>query len=142
MLLRVYSERKSIAISAMAFGYVHIINLLNGMTYNNLIFVTGQMTWATIIGILYGYMFIKTGNLYANMLLHWTANGLSNCFMFLPSVAPEVHAVLNIVFNIRLMSTIISLLWVIIISKIWPLVETKVSRDIEHQEILPELPIV
>jgi membrane protease YdiL (CAAX protease family) len=121
MLLQVYSERKAIAGSAVTFGYVHIINLLNGpITYSSVIFVTGQITWATIIGLLYGYMFLKTGNLYANMFLHWSANGLSNCFMFLPYVTPEIHAMLNIVFNIGLMSTAISILWIVLVCKYWP----------------------
>ncbi len=122
MLLQVYSERKAIAGSAVAFGYVHIINLLNGpITYASLVFVAGQITWTTIIGVLYGYMFLKTGNLYANMFLHWTANGLSNCFMYLPYVTPETHALLNIVFNIGLMSTLLSLLWIALVNKFWPL---------------------
>jgi membrane protease YdiL (CAAX protease family) len=122
ILLQIYSERKAIAGSAVVFGYVHIINLLNGpITYASLIFVTGQITWTTIIGVLYGYMFLKTGNLYANMFLHWTANGLSNCFMYLPYVSPGTHALLNIVFNIGLMSTLISLLWVALVNKYWPL---------------------
>ncbi len=121
MLLQVYSERKAIAVSAGAFGYVHILNLLNGITYNNFLFVAGQITWATIIGVLYGYMFLKTGNLYANMLLHWTANGLSNCFMFLPAVTPEMHVILNILLNIGLMSTILSIGWVALVNRYWPL---------------------
>ena len=122
MLLQVYSEQKAIAGSAVSFGYVHIINLLNGpITHSSLVFVAGQITWTTIIGVLYGYMFIKTGNLYANMLLHWTANGLSNCFMYLPHVSPEIHALLNIVFNIGFMSTLISILWVALMNKYWPL---------------------
>jgi membrane protease YdiL (CAAX protease family) len=122
ILLQAYSERTAIVGSAVTFGYVHIINLLNGpITYSSLIFVAGQITWATIIGLLYGYMFLKTGNLYANMLLHWTANGLGNCFMYLPYVTPEIHALLNIVFNIGLMSTVISILWVALVNKYWPL---------------------
>jgi len=122
MLLQVYSERKAIVGSSVAFGYVHILNLLNGpLTYTSLVFVAGQITWATIIGLLYGYMFLKTGNLYANMFLHWTANGLGNCFMFLPYVTPDIHALLNIVFNIGLMSTVISILWVALVNKYWPL---------------------
>ncbi|KXH77333.1 MAG: hypothetical protein AM326_05195 [Candidatus Thorarchaeota archaeon SMTZ-45] len=106
MLLQVYSERRAIAISAVAFGYVHILNLLNGLTYNNLIFVIGQIVWASIIGVLYGYMFLKTGNLYANM--------------FLPSVTPEMHVMLNIIFNIGLMSTTMSILWVALVNRYWP----------------------
>ena len=121
MLLRVYSERKANIGSAVAFGYVHILNLLNGFTYANLVFVAAQIVWTTIIGLLYGYMFLKTGNLYANMFLHWFANGCNNCFMYLPYVTPEVHALLNIAFNIGLMSTVISILWVVLVNKIWPL---------------------
>jgi len=121
MFLQVYSERKAIVGSAAAFGYVHIINLLSAFTYANLVFVAGQIIWATIIGLLYGYMFLKTGNLYANMFLHWFANGCSNCFMYLPYVTPEIHALLNIVFNIGLMSTVISILWVALVNKYWPL---------------------
>jgi len=128
MLLQVYSERKAIAGSAVAFGYVHIVNLLNGFTYSNLVFVAGQIIWATIIGLLYGYMFLKTGNLYANMFLHWFANGMANCFMYLPSVTPEIHALLNILFNIGLMSTVISILWVALVNKYWPLA-TQEERD-------------
>ena len=137
MMLQVYSERKAIAGSAVTFGYVHIINLLNGpITYASMVFVAGQITWTTIIGVLYGYMFIKTGNLYANMFLHWTANGLSNCFMYLPYVTPETHALLNIVFNIGLMSTLISLLWVALVDKYWPLSnrENQVGRTLERSK--------
>ncbi|MGD9395420.1 MAG: type II CAAX endopeptidase family protein [Candidatus Thorarchaeota archaeon] len=136
MLLQVYSERKAIAGSAVAFGYVHILNLLNGpITYASLVFVAGQITWTTIIGVLYGYMFIKTGNLYANMFLHWTANGLSNCFMYLPYVTPEIHALLNIVFNIGLMSTLISLLWVALVNKYWP----RSNRENQMERTLEKL---
>ena len=132
MLLRVYSERKAIIGSAAAFGYVHIINLLNAFTYENLVFVAGQIIWATIIGLLYGYMFLKTGNLYANMLLHWFANGCGNCFMYLPYVTPEIHALLNILFNIGLMSTVISIIWVALINRLWPLSKQRPLSDMHR----------
>ncbi|MBE0527377.1 MAG: CPBP family intramembrane metalloprotease, partial [Candidatus Thorarchaeota archaeon] len=133
MFLQAYSQRKAIAGSAVTFGYVHVLNLLNGpLTYDLVIFVVGQIIWATIIGILYGYMFLITGNLYANMFLHWFANGLGNCFMYLPYVTPEVHALLNIIFNIGLMSTLMSLGWIFLVNKYWPLkkkIETEFTND-------------
>ncbi len=132
ILLRVYSERKAIVGSAVAFGYVHILNLLNGFTYANLVFVIGQITWATIIGLLYGYMFLKTGNLYANMFLHWFANGMGNCFMYLPYVTPEIHALLNIIFNIGLMSTVISIVWVALVNRFWSLTKQRPLSDMHH----------
>jgi membrane protease YdiL (CAAX protease family) len=106
----------------VAFGYGHILNLLNGpITYASLVFVGAQIIWTTIIGLLYGLMFLRTGNLYANMLLHWTANSFGNCFMYLPFVTPEIHAMFNIIFNIGLMSTILSILWVVLVNRLWPL---------------------
>ena len=133
MFLQAFSQRKAIAGSAVTFGYVHVLNLLNGpLTYDLVTFVVGQIIWATIIGILYGYMFLITGNLYANMFLHWFANGLGNCFMYLPYVTPEVNALLNIVFNIGLMSTLMSLGWIFLVNKFWPLkkkIETEFTND-------------
>jgi len=135
MLLQVYSKRKAIAVSAATFGYVHILNLMNGPpTYELVTFVLGQIVWATIIGILYGYMFLITGNLYANMFLHWSANGLGNCFMCLPSVTPELHAFFNIIFNIGLMSTIISLLWIFLVNKHWPLKRIDETQSLNDEK--------
>ena len=106
------------------------LKILNGpITYASLVFVGGQITWTSIIGLLYGYMFLRTGNLYANMLLHWTANSLGNCFMYLPYVSPEFHALFNIVFNIGIMSTIISILWVVLVNRLWPLEKQKPISD-------------
>ena len=131
MLLQAYSKRKAIAISAVTFGYIHILNLLNGpLTYELVTFVVGQIIWASIIGILYGYMFLIAGNLYANMFLHCFANGMSNCFMYLPYVTPEVHALLNIIFNIGLMSTVISLCWIFLVDKYWPLKKIEETESI------------
>jgi len=136
MLLQVYSKRKAIAGSAVAFGYVHILNILNGPpTYELVTFVFAQIIWATIIGILYGYLFLITGNLYANMFLHWFANGLSNCFMYLPSATPEIHALLNIIFNIGLMSTVISLLWIFLVNRYWPLTKIEETESIDDEKV-------
>jgi membrane protease YdiL (CAAX protease family) len=135
MFLQVYSKRKAIVGSAVTFGYIHIINLLNGpLTYELVTFVVGQIIWATIIGILYGYMFLITGNLYANMFLHWFANGLSNCFIYLPYVTPEIHALLNIFFNIGLMSTLMSLGWIFLINKYWPLKNIEETQTIWNEK--------
>ena len=122
MLLKIYPKRTAILGSAILFGYGHLLNLLNGpFTYELVIFVCAQIIWTTIHGVLYGYMFLITGNLYANMLLHLSVNGMGNCFMYLPYASPETHAVLNIVFNLGLISTLISLGWIFLIAKYWPL---------------------
>jgi membrane protease YdiL (CAAX protease family) len=125
MLLKVYSKRIAIFGSSILFGYGHLLNLLNGpLTYELVLFVGAQVVWTTIHGVLYGHMFLITGNLYANMLLHLSVNGMGNCFMYLPLVTPEIHAVLNIVFNLGLISTVFSLGCVFLIKKYWPLTTT------------------
>ena len=122
MFLKIYSKRMAILGSAILFGYGHLLNLLNGpFAYELVIFVCAQIIWTTIHGVLYGYMFLITGNLYANMLLHLSVNGMGNCFMYLPYASPETHAVLNIVFNLGLISTLISFGWIFLIAKYWPL---------------------
>lgn len=122
MLLRVYSKRTAIFGSAILFGYGHLLNLLNGpLTYELVLFVSAQIIWATIHGILYGHMFILTGNLYANMFLHLSVNGMGNCFIYMPYVTPEISAILNIIFNIGLVSTLIALGWIFLVNKHWPL---------------------
>jgi len=122
MLIKVYSKRTAIFGSAILFGYGHLLNLLNGpLTYELVLFVVAQVVWTSIHGILYGYMFLTTGNLYANMFLHLSVNGMGNCFMYLPYVTPEIHAVLNIVFNIGLISTVFCLGWIFLVKRYWPL---------------------
>jgi membrane protease YdiL (CAAX protease family) len=130
MLLRVYSKRKAIFGSAILFGYVHLLNLLNGpLTYELVLFVGAQVVWTSIHGILYGYMFLITGNLYANMFLHLSVNGMGNCFIYMPYVTPEVSAILNILFNIGLVSTLICLGWIFLVSRYWPL-KSRISQNI------------
>ncbi len=122
MLLKAYSKRTAIFGSAILFGYVHLLNLLNGpLTYELALFVIAQVVWTSIHGILYGYMFLITENLYANMFLHLSVNGMGNCFIYMPYVTPEVSAILNIIFNIGLVSTLICLGWIFLVRRYWSL---------------------
>jgi len=122
MLLKTYSKRTAVLGSALLFGCVHLLNTLNGpFTYELVLFVGAQVVWTTIHGILYGYMFLITGNLYANMFLHLSVNGMGNCFIYMPYVTPEISAILNILFNIGLVSTMIGLGWIFLVKKYWPI---------------------
>lgn len=124
MLLKVYSKRTAILGSALLFGYGHLLNLLNGpLTYELLLFVGAQVVWTSIHGVLYGYMFLMTGNLYANMFLHLSVNGMGNCFIYMPYVTPEASAILNIIFNIGFVSTVFCLGWVFLVRRYWSLSE-------------------
>lgn len=122
LFLKAYSERRAIALSAIAFGLMHFVNLLNApLTYSSVLFVSGMVFWTTIHGLMYGVMFLKVGNLYPNMALHWTVNGLGNCLIYLPGAAIESYVAFNIVFNIGLFSSLLGILWILLVSKYWPL---------------------
>lgn len=122
LFLKVYSERRAIVLSAIAFGTMHIVNLLNApLTFDSIMFVSGMVLWTTIHGLMYGVMFLKVGNLYPNMALHWTVNGLGNCFIYMPGASTITYVSFNIVFNIGILSSILGILWILLVNKYWPL---------------------
>jgi membrane protease YdiL (CAAX protease family) len=48
-----YSKRKSIVFSSLAFGIIHIFNIFSG---RDPVWVSGQVIWAFILGLFYGYL--------------------------------------------------------------------------------------
>jgi len=71
VFLNKYSERRSIIFSSLAFGLMHLLNLTNGA---NVVWVMGQVTWAVIIGLFYGYVFVRTRSLLPSMIVHYLGN--------------------------------------------------------------------
>jgi len=71
VFLNKYSERKSIFISSLVFGLMQLLNLTNGA---NVVWVMGQVTWAFIIGLFYGYVFVRTRSLLPSMIVHYLGN--------------------------------------------------------------------
>jgi len=113
MLLDRHSERKSIGLSAGAFGGIHILNLLNGPpTTELLIGVLAQILWATSYGLFYGYLFIKTRNLIPCMVMHYVGNGFISFWWFTPNASFPVYTILMLVFYVGLFPTILSIVWV------------------------------
>jgi membrane protease YdiL (CAAX protease family) len=66
-----YSERKSIVFSSLGFGLVHALNLVNGA---DPVWTMGQIVWAFIIGLFYGYVFVRTRSLLPSMIVHYLGN--------------------------------------------------------------------
>jgi len=71
VFLNKYSEHKSIVFSSLGFGLMHVLNLANGADF---IWVMGQIIWAFIIGLFYGYAFVKTRSLLPPMIVHYLGN--------------------------------------------------------------------
>ncbi|MHA2297473.1 MAG: CPBP family intramembrane glutamic endopeptidase [Candidatus Hodarchaeales archaeon] len=113
LLNKNYSERESIGLSAVVFGVIHFMNLLNGsLTTVLLAGVLAQVIYATSYGLFYGYLFIKTRNLIPNMVLHYVGNGFISFWWYTPAASYPVRLILMLVFYIGLFPTILSITWV------------------------------
>jgi membrane protease YdiL (CAAX protease family) len=127
MLLKRHSERKSIALSAAAFGGIHILNLLNAPLTSQLLFsVFGQILFTSSYGLFYGYLFIKTQNLIPCMILHYIGNGFISFFWYTPNASFQVYTMLMLLFYIGVFPTIMSIIWVRYVS----------SKHVSGQEVI------
>ena len=113
MLLIRHSERKSIALSAAAFGGIHILNFLNGpITPQLLVSVFAQILYTTSYGLFYGYLFIKTQNLIPCMVMHYVGNGFISFFWYTPNASYQIYTILMLFFYIGIIPTSLSILWI------------------------------
>lgn len=116
MLLRVYSQPKAIAFSAAAFGLMHLPTVFTGVP---VVFVLGQVVWAFLFGLFYGYIFVKSGSLLPSMIIHW----LSNVFQepltaYWTTASIPVRAFYGVVFGYGL-AALLSIWWVRFFSARW-----------------------
>jgi len=71
MLLDKYPQRTAIIYSAIAFGATHLLAAFAGQP---LVHTLGQVVWAFLFALFYGYLFIKSGSLLPPMIIHWLSN--------------------------------------------------------------------
>jgi membrane protease YdiL (CAAX protease family) len=86
------SERKAIIFSALGFGLMHLLNLASG---RELVWVMGQVVWAFILGLFYGYVFVRTRSLLPPMIVHYLGN------VFIGSLTPYFCANRAYFYSIR-----------------------------------------
>jgi membrane protease YdiL (CAAX protease family) len=110
VLLRKYSKRKSIIFSSIGFGFMHLLNLLSG---GEPIWVLGQVIWAFILGLFYGYVFVGTRSLLPTMIVHYLSNAfIGSLTGYLQSrAAIEIQALYGVVFSFGLVPTTLMILW-------------------------------
>jgi len=123
-----YSKRKSIVFSSLGFGIIHFFNILSG---RDPVWVTGQVIWAFILGLFYGYLFIKTGSLLPVMLFHYFGNlfvySLTGYIQETASVAIQV--LYGVTFAFGLIPVILMILWIRFFSARWPFEgESKITK--------------
>jgi len=111
-----YSQRKAIIYSAIAFGLMHLPGVFAGQT---LVFTLGQVMWAFLFAIFYGYLFIKSGSLLPPMIIHWLSNVFQAPLTAYWQTAPEaVNALYGVVFGYGLAAFLL-ILWVRFFSARW-----------------------
>jgi membrane protease YdiL (CAAX protease family) len=110
VFLNRYSEWKSIIFSSLGFGLMHLLNLTNGA---DLVVVLGQVAWAFIIGLFYGYIFVRTRSLLPPMIVHYLGNAfISSLLAYLQMWASvEVQVVYGIIFSFGIVPTALMILW-------------------------------
>jgi len=110
VFLRRYSEQKAIIFSALGFGLMHALNLVNGA---DLVWTLGQIVWAFIIGLFYGYVFIRTRSLLPSMIVHYLGNVfISSLVGYIQSKASvEIQVLYGVTFSLGIIPTALMILW-------------------------------
>jgi len=120
MFLRFYNQPKAILFSAICFGLIHILTLLDGHT---LAWTAGQVVWAAILGLFYGYVTVKAGSLLPAMMVHYLGNlfiSAINAYLQNNASVP-MQAVYGIVFTLGIIPTILMMLWTRFFTARWPI---------------------
>jgi membrane protease YdiL (CAAX protease family) len=120
LFLARYPKPTAVAIAALSFGASHMFNLATG---RELTWVLGQAVWATILGLFYGVVTLKSGSLWPAMIVHY----LSNLFVapltwyVQTSASIQTQAIYGVVFSFGLVPTTLMILWVLLFTALWPI---------------------
>ena len=136
LLLKVYSEKKSIIINGFLFGFFHLVNLLNflfGLEYslNYLVQVLFQALYASAIGFFYAYLFVKTKSLIPSIISHYLIDAFVN--LTLPSGFYDLkYVILYFVFltivGLGILPSIINIIIVHLLYKKFPELEEELPQ--------------
>jgi len=116
--LRVYKQPKAILFSALCFGLWHIVSLMDG----DPVWTAGQIVWAAILGLFYGYVTLKTGSLLPAMIVHYLGNlfiSATNAYIQ-TNASTQAEVVYGIVFTFGIIPTILMILWTRLFTR-WPI---------------------
>lgn len=119
LFLAHYSKRSAVLIAAVAFALLHLLNLASG---REAIWVAGQLGWAFMMGVFYGYLFLQTGSLLPPMLVHYLSNAFVGSFAgYMQSQATMGLQVLyGMTFSFGIVPVTLMLLWIKVFTGRWP----------------------
>jgi membrane protease YdiL (CAAX protease family) len=118
VFLSKFSERKSILFSSLGFGLMHLLNLTNG---RELVWVMGQVVWACILGLFYGYVFVRTRSLLPPMIVHYLGNVfISSLTGYMQARASiEIQVLYGILLSLGVLPTTLMILWTRFFASRW-----------------------
>ena len=116
--LRIYDQPKAILYTALCFGLWHIVTLLNG----NPVLTAGNIVWAAILGLFYGYITLRSRSLLPAMMVHYLGNlFVSAINAYIQANASNLSvAVYGVVFTFGIIPTILMILWTRFFTTHWP----------------------
>lgn len=118
VFLRHYDSPRAVLFSALSFGAMHIFKILGGITP---IWAAGNVVWASLLGLFYGYVTLKTGSLLPAMLFHY----LSNLFIYpltayiQTNASIPVQALYGVTLTMGAVPVALMLLWVRFSASSW-----------------------
>jgi membrane protease YdiL (CAAX protease family) len=120
--LRAYDQPKAILFTALCFGLWHIITALAG---NPPILTAGNVVWAAILGLFYGYITLRTGSLLPAMMVHYLGNLLVSAInaYIQANASIQVVAIYGVVFTFGIIPTILMILWTRLFTAWWPIIQ-------------------
>ena len=82
----------------------------------------GQVIWASIYGLFFGYLVVRTGSLLPAMIVHYFGNAfMGSLTSYVQALAsPEIQAVYGVIFWFGLIPTTLLILWVQFFATKWP----------------------
>jgi membrane protease YdiL (CAAX protease family) len=118
VFLNKYSERQSIIFSSIGFGLIHALNLLNGADF---VWTLGQIVWAFIIGLFYGYVFVRTRSLLPAMIVHYLGNVFIGSLVgYIQARASiEIQVVYGVIFSLGVVPVTLMILWTRFFTSRW-----------------------
>jgi len=110
VFLAKYSEKKSIIYSSFGFGLIHVMNLLNG---RELVWVVGQVLWSFIMGLFYGYVFVRSKSLVPSMIVHYLSNAFVGSLAgYMQARASSfVWALFGVLFSFGIIPSALMIVW-------------------------------
>jgi len=108
-----YSKLWVLIISSATFGLLHLSNILAGQNWISTLF---QVLYATELGFLFGYVFIKTKSLLPSIIIHYLIDSLGQFFVYGAVFYNEISVVIYLIFAVGVVPAILGILLVYIIT--------------------------